>query len=1335
MDPFTQRLLEKTTARRDNFDIAGLEATKRNPLQDYSDMQMPKATTEDTFTQRMLARSKARREKLDPKTINAGLENKRNPLEDYNRMQLVKVTTEVELTLSKSDEQRMTRTLKVTPTKIDSVNIQFKKDKEETSKENFEVVASEKKTECANAIRDSARSRLQRLGALYADTQLSSPIHKTEGSFSAEQDEGEEEETQQVKLKSGKSGVRLARFALLADTIKHWEDDLSHPSVPSSRYGSNPDKENTIEDDSDSSNEEKTENIKTGNSNVPTKQYCKSTSQMPETKRIVWDENTIANLGDGSRDKKSSSASPSTNKGLPKMPTVLEDESTVEQNTATLESVQAPEITSAGTNHLSSNSCTKVASSPEKRNIFPKPIGSPRAAGIPQMGLRVGSPHRDASPKTGSVLHRAAIFESSNTSPTKKGGKDPAELPVSERMALFERNKGKALVPKAAFSMPVPAKYLGGSNETDKTHKNDTVKATAAGKGNRFVDNMVAQLEKPVTAQGQSGDTTKKVMPFKKSPGEDSKAVENVPKMDIKPSIAEEVAASGFRNDIPARSSKALAKLFEKGNAITSDNDILKNVQTERQKEMEMLLNRWNKNKQLSSGDENTDTTAKIKEQKPPVKQESSGPPCPPPLPTPADLSPAQIKNRAAQLSPVKPRQDPCVSAAKQSPQKTTPSSKSPKINLSSEKKHKAQSTNQQYAGLTDVKRIKVSPPKPGRLYPCLSDIEATTETESEMQDDCNLSLSDEMDSSGGEKMGDTSFGREILQAAGLHKSPESMKQGRRACQADSSDDESDTESAVLEEIDDFLDEALGDDSDSDASPSPPKKTKDNTPQEGKYYSSPSTSHSHSFKYSRGSPAKGLATDSTPKNVEHIPSYVVEGNEEVPLMHTVSFYRRQQNMAVKGTPVRQITRHPEPDPGKILNTMPVEDDVRSVRNKISELVDEVAKQQTVISQASQALNLCCSTVEFSGSAEEVEGERLLLVATHRRQAAMHEVQRLKVEGSLKPGGHSSELTDRGALVISNITLPLKKDYLRRMAADEMCHHFVCLARAQEQVAATPVMAASSENLRKGGGAALIFPGSLRLEGLYSDFKVTLEIYNLQTHMEVLPHDVKYHISGKKDGNTNKLRLTPKKLLKQESRLVMPSVQSPAGPSAVRTPAFQLSGYVVFSLRELRRTQFTLNKVAYSSPLEGNIQLQLSSELQLDVGERGFLTMFEDVSGFGAWHRRWCLLEGATLSYWKYPDDEKKKVPIGQIDLNMCTTETVGLVSRDICARPHTFLLETTRPSQPEDEDSLVLVRRGSQTTIRHLLSADTREERLQWCAQLNKALAMLRAWGSKSSRM
>lgn len=52
-----------------------------------------------------------------------------------------------------------------------------------------------------------------------------------------------------------------------------------------------------------------------------------------------------------------------------------------------------------------------------------------------------------------------------------------------------------------------------------------------------------------------------------------------------------------------------------------------------------------------------------------------------------------------------------------------------------------------------------------------------------------------------------------------------------------------------------------------------------------------------------------------------------------------------------------------------------------VQEKIKRLKEEVCKQQTIIGQASQALNLCHATVEFTGSREQVEGERLLLVAS------------------------------------------------------------------------------------------------------------------------------------------------------------------------------------------------------------------------------------------------------------------------------------------------------------------------------------------------------------------
>lgn len=62
-----------------------------------------------------------------------------------------------------------------------------------------------------------------------------------------------------------------------------------------------------------------------------------------------------------------------------------------------------------------------------------------------------------------------------------------------------------------------------------------------------------------------------------------------------------------------------------------------------------------------------------------------------------------------------------------------------------------------------------------------------------------------------------------------------------------------------------------------------------------------------------------------------------------------------------------------------------------------------------------------------------------------------------------------------------------------------------------------------------------------------------------------------------------------------------------------------------------------------SPLEGSVEMKINCELAVSVEHRAFLTMFEDISGFGAWHRRWCLLKGHALSYWKYPEDERKMV--------------------------------------------------------------------------------------------
>lgn len=81
--------------------------------------------------------------------------------------------------------------------------------------------------------------------------------------------------------------------------------------------------------------------------------------------------------------------------------------------------------------------------------------------------LRFGY-NANSSPKTslvqspGSVLSKASMFESKGSA-TKI--KDPAEMSLSERKALFERNKGEALIPKAPLTMSVPTKMLNQEKE------------------------------------------------------------------------------------------------------------------------------------------------------------------------------------------------------------------------------------------------------------------------------------------------------------------------------------------------------------------------------------------------------------------------------------------------------------------------------------------------------------------------------------------------------------------------------------------------------------------------------------------------------------------------------------------------------------------------------------------------------------------------------------------------------------------------------------------------------------------------------------------------------
>ena len=87
---------------------------------------------------------------------------------------------------------------------------------------------------------------------------------------------------------------------------------------------------------------------------------------------------------------------------------------------------------------------------------------------------------------------------------------------------------------------------------------------------------------------------------------------------------------------------------------------------------------------------------------------------------------------------------------------------------------------------------------------------------------------------------------------------------------------------------------------------------------------------------------------------------------------------------------------------------------------------------------------------------------------------------------------------------------------------------------------------------------------------------------------------------------------------------------------------------------------------------------------------------------------------------------------------------INVLQRETCARPHTFELRIAIPMKKSTDHGLFLGEQkqnekypsnsiiaqpfGKRTLFRYWLSADSKEERNNWCNILNQVLADLREW-------
>ncbi|XP_042188426.1 anillin-like [Callorhinchus milii] len=447
------------------------------------------------------------------------------------------------------------------------------------------------------------------------------------------------------------------------------------------------------------------------------------------------------------------------------------------------------------------------------------------------------------------------------------------------------------------------------------------------------------------------------------------------------------------------------------------------------------------------------------------------------------------------------------------------------------------------------------------------------------------------------------------------------------------------------------------------------------------------------------------------------------------LLYSIDAYRSQRIKPTERPPVKQIIVRKEDVTQRLEERRAATPSSVNIKQRMKNLSNDINIQQSVIHQASQALNCCTDEDHGKGSQQEAEAERLLLIASERRMVLLAELNKLKTEGASaqkKAESAAKAVGDfapsRGSISLSEIRLPLKADFICSTAhkTDSASFYFFVLIRAGAlNMVATPL--ASTQNAVSGD--AITFPTKFTLQDVSNDFEIEIEVYSLAQRQEMSSTD--------KKKKTNKSKaITPKRLLTSitKSNIHTPALSSPGGPNAVRSSNFVMVGSYKIVLSSVGNTKFQLDKVPFLCPIQGHIYVKLQCQVGSSVEEHGFLTMFHDVSGFGAWHRRWCVLSGACISYWTYPDDEKCKRPLGRINLANCTSRKIDPANREFCARPNTFELITVRPQREDDRETLVSECKNTLCVTKNWLSADTKEERNLWMQKLNRVLVDLRTW-------
>lgn len=497
----------------------------------------------------------------------------------------------------------------------------------------------------------------------------------------------------------------------------------------------------------------------------------------------------------------------------------------------------------------------------------------------------------------------------------------------------------------------------------------------------------------------------------------------------------------------------------------------------------------------------------------------------------------------------------------------------------------------------------------------------------------------------------------------------------------------------------------------------------------------PSLSDLMESDHSTGASHQPKETAKTPVDLKGTPSLRHEEPvKQLTPMRTLSQYRREQKKkAMSGTPSHRLEEEQATREELAREERTKWDLYREqLRDKMIALKTSNEKCDRIIAQSSNAIATCLKNSEQRGSSYQLEAERILLITSQKRVACQAEIDRIKaILASTVQGKVPEPPMAYGCVRFKRIQLPLKGDFIVGQIADQdpLNHHFICVARCGELVIETEMLS-SADSIKD---ASVTFEqNKLKFMELDMEFEIHLEIYGL-----ALPKEKEKHHHEKRSliKDAFMAPLSPK--LSRSKKSAATGVLSYSADQG-----FIKLGQVTITKENLLDKKYDLAEFMYNAPFSGEAQLTFELSASYHTQLRDYLNFFDQTGPYPIWHRRWCVLKGYLLAYWRFSEDETVKPSLGSIDLRKCVNRKVGQVSYEICARSNTFMLALLKEVADQDltakqlKQKQAIDRNQVHKTVaveKSLISTDLESDMKAWCSSLNRLLPLIRVWEEDAS--